>query len=127
MNRRLPLPGSRRGLRVAVGVVAIMSAVPAATAKPVYGSVSPESSPASDAFAAAHLALVASVFLGFAAFAWVLYRRSRAPNREREFIEELQAGEERNRTDKERRRAGSEAEEAREPWEKSGDWWKKGS
>ena len=89
-------------------------------------SATSESALASDAFAAAHLVLIFTVFLGFAIFALVLYRRSRSPNREREFIEELQEEELRSKDDRKKLGAGPEAEESLEPWEKPGEWWRKG-
>ena len=90
-------------------------------------SVTPEPGLAADAFAAAHLVLIFTVFFGFGVFAWALYRRSRSPNKEREFIEELQEDEELRMKDDEKKKlgAGPESEELLEPWEKSGDWWKK--
>ncbi|MDA0813247.1 MAG: hypothetical protein O3C21_12775, partial [Verrucomicrobia bacterium] len=78
-------------------------------------------------FAAAHLGLIFIFCLGCGVFAWGLYRRSRYPNKEREFIEELQEEEAQRMKDDEKRKlgAGPESGELLEPWEKAGDWWKK--
>ncbi|MEZ5326263.1 MAG: hypothetical protein R3F19_14530 [Verrucomicrobiales bacterium] len=72
--------------------VATVTSLLAATSSygfPKHSGIVPDPSPAADAFAAAHLALIFMVFLCFGVFAFVLYRRGKAPNKEREFIEEL--------------------------------------
>ena len=121
INRRR----TRLLIGLAIGVSVSVMAVSSAGAEPVYGAGSSEATPASDAFAAAHLALISGVFLWFAVFAWVLYRRAKAPNKEREFIEDLHEDQQRRESDSKRLGAGADAEDSREPWEKSGDWWKK--
>lgn len=120
MNKRLAI--------LFVLVCGALTVVPDSMGKPVSGAIVPEPSPAGNAFAAAHLALIFGVFAGFAIFAWILYRRSKAPNKEREFIEELHEEQQQREIDRENRKrsgAGGEKEESLEPWEKSGDWWKK--
>ncbi|MCB1094262.1 MAG: hypothetical protein KDN22_01665 [Verrucomicrobiae bacterium] len=116
---------------VYIRTVAAVTSLLAATSSygfPKHSGIVPEPSPAADAFAAAHLALIFMVFLCFGVFAFVLYRRGKAPNKEREFIEELRDEElrEKNaRSEKKKSGAGPEPEEPREPWEKPEDWWKK--
>ena len=100
----------------------------AAWSKPPHGT-STQPNPAADAFAAVNLALVFMMFIGFGIFAWVLYRRGKAPNPEQDLIEDLHDEEmqERSRRPEDKRRVNGSAEDEqqREPWEKPGDWWQK--
>ncbi|MGK0184806.1 MAG: hypothetical protein ACI9R3_000580 [Verrucomicrobiales bacterium] len=121
----------QRGILVPVFVATSFVHLSTASALPMHGAVLPESSPAADAFAAAHLALIFTVLICFGLFAWVLYRRGKAPNKEREFIEDLQEEEQQQRQqrrieiDRKKSGAGAESDEPSDPWEKPGDWWKK--
>lgn len=132
MNRGRLMPyGSRKRKGIGYGAAVLMTSAPLVSALPLHGAVSAEGSPAADAFAAAHLVLILTVFAGFGIFAWILYRRGKSPNKEREFIEDLQEEEQqkanklREEIERKKSGAGAESDEPLDPWEKSDDWWKK--
>ena len=119
-------------MRGGVFAVCVILSTTVARGEPVYG-VSSDASPESTAFAFAHLALVLGMCVVVTAFAWVLYRRAKLPNAEREFLEEMGEDENGSWEDSSRHPASrssranqsNEHEEPLEPWERPADWWQK--
>jgi hypothetical protein len=114
------------GIRIALATLAFPMI---ALAKPGMGAVASDASPASTAFALAHLGLIIGMCAAVAVFGWVIYRRSKAPNFEREFLEDMHEEEQQKKdeADRSKRKANgsTQGEEPLEPWEKPADWWQR--
>jgi len=121
---------ARWGSGCVLGAILAQAVAPcAAFGESGFGAGVSDADAASTAFAFTHLLLIIGMCLGVGVFALVMHRRSRSPNREQEFLEELreeELGGQREEIDRSKQgvNAPGETEELQEPWEKPADWWR---